>query len=114
MDAQRDNRPDDGFSLVELLVVIVILGILAAAVVFAVRRIVSDGEVSACAAEKHTVGSAVETWFATHPGGTVTPTGAGEDRFELTLVNAGLIRSTSTYLNLADDGSLSPAANSPC
>ncbi len=44
METPQDNRTerarDAGFSLVELLVVLVILGILAAVVVFAVRAIV--------------------------------------------------------------------------
>jgi hypothetical protein len=75
---------------------------------------VDDGETSACESEHQIVGRAVESWFASHPGDAVPATGLGPDRYEQTLVEANLIRSPSTFLNLADDGSLSPAAGSPC
>ena len=118
MMTSQDNRTerasDFGFSLVELLVVIVILGILATVVVFVVRGLVDESEVTACESERQVVGSAVERWFAKNPGATVPATGVGPDRFEATLVSAGLIRGPSTFLELADDGSLSPAAGSPC
>ena len=65
-----------GFTLVELLVVIVILGILAAVVVFAVGGSTKDAAVNACLAERSTVESAVEAWVAvadSHPGQPQTP-----------------------------------------
>jgi prepilin-type N-terminal cleavage/methylation domain-containing protein len=118
MDTPQDNQTeraiDSGFSLVELLVVLVVLGILATVVVFAVRAIVDDSETTACESEQQVVGTAVESWFAKNPGVAVPPTGVGPDRYEQTLVEAGMIRSASTYLDLSDDGSLRPAAGSPC
>jgi general secretion pathway protein G len=53
-----------GFTLVELLVVIVILGILAAVVVFAVGGTTENAQKSACKAERNTVESAVEAYNA--------------------------------------------------
>jgi prepilin-type N-terminal cleavage/methylation domain-containing protein len=44
-----ENKQDKGFTLVELLIVIVILGILATVTVFAVRGITDQGQNSACA-----------------------------------------------------------------
>ena len=44
------EEKDQGFTLVELLIVIVILGILATIVVFAVRGITDQGQESACKA----------------------------------------------------------------
>ena len=53
-----------GFTLVELLVVIVILGILAAVVVFAVGGSTSDAKNSACKADRATAETAVEDAMA--------------------------------------------------
>src|SRR5687768_6106147 len=109
-DNPAEHDPDSGFSLVELLVVIVVLGILATVVVFAVRGIVGDSELTACEAERHNVATAVESWFSKNSGSTVPPTGVGPDRYEQTLVEAGLIRSASTMLDVSDDGALNPAS----
>ena len=72
MQTPHDNparrAADAGFSLVELLVVLVILGILATVVVFAVRSIVDDSETTACESEQQVVGRAVESWFREEPG----------------------------------------------
>ena len=50
-----ENKQDKGFTLVELLIVIVILGILATVTVFAVRGITDQGQTSACAADQKTM-----------------------------------------------------------
>ena len=69
---------DRGFTLVELLIVIVILGILATVTVFAVRGITDKGQTNACATDKVTIQTAVETFWATYPGlGNVIPFGPG-------------------------------------
>ena len=48
----QTEKQDKGFTLVELLIVIVILGILATVTVFAVRGITDQGKASACAADQ--------------------------------------------------------------
>jgi prepilin-type N-terminal cleavage/methylation domain-containing protein len=59
-----NNKQDKGFTLVELLIVIVILGILATVTVFAVRGITTQGQESACKAGLKTVATAVEAYSA--------------------------------------------------
>ena len=59
-----ENKQDKGFTLVELLIVIVILGILATVTVFAVRGITDQGEESACRADQKTMQVAIEAYIA--------------------------------------------------
>jgi prepilin-type N-terminal cleavage/methylation domain-containing protein len=65
-----DNKQDKGFTLVELLIVIVILGILATVTVFAVRGITDQGQKSACGTDKRTLETAVEAYYAQNGTGT--------------------------------------------
>ncbi len=97
---------DDGFSLIELLVVILILGILAAVVVFAVGGISDQGEENACQAGARTLAVAVESYFARHGSSDIPATGTDTERYERTLVEDGLIRSTSEYWDVAAEGYL--------
>ena len=81
-----DRRRDEGFTLVELLIVIVILGVLATVTVFAVRGITDQGETSATDADERTLESAQEAYMAQE----------GEYGSEADLVAAGLLRGEST------------------
>ena len=54
---------ESGFTLVELLIVIAILGILAGVVVFSVAGIQDNSQTSACKAEASTVKSAEEAYY---------------------------------------------------
>ena len=74
------NLIQSGFTLVELLVVIVILGILAAVVVFAVGGITNSSKTSACKIEVRTVNTATQAFYAQnnrYPTAIEAPTGAG-------------------------------------
>ena len=62
------RRDDSGFTLTELLIVIVILGVLAGIVVFAVGGITDRGEMSACKAATKTTEVAVESYRANNSG----------------------------------------------
>lgn len=64
MKGNDDNLIERGFTLVELLIVIVILGILAAIVVFAVGNMTGNAQANGCATEKSTISDALEAYKA--------------------------------------------------
>ena len=55
-----ETKQDKGFTLVELLIVIVILGILATVTVFAVTGITNKGKTSACQSDAKTIQTAAK------------------------------------------------------
>ena len=59
-----ENKQDKGFTLVELLIVIVILGILATVTVFAVRGITDSGQKNSCAVDNRTLTTSIEAFYA--------------------------------------------------
>jgi type II secretion system protein G len=99
LQASRDwdtkNLVQKGFTLVELLVVIVILGILAAVVVFAVSGIQDRGQTSACQTDANTIRTAVEAYRA-QAGHLST-----DDPSMANLVTAGLLQKPSTLVDFA-------------
>jgi general secretion pathway protein G len=106
---ETNSKKDKGFTLVELLIVIVILGILATVTVFAVRGITDKGKTSACTADQKTLQVALESYYAQN-GNTVIPT-------EAQLVTAGLIRTESQYLTIDSLGKVAVDAgvtSNPC
>ena len=92
---------DKGFTLVELLVVIVILGILAAVVVFAVGGTTKDAAIKACLTERSTVEAAVEAYRSQSDSADPPGTGA------LVIPGAGAtLRHTPTYWTVGGGGSV--------
>lgn len=90
------SRPDGGFSLVEVLVVIAVLGVLSTVVVFAMRGSAEQAGTAACAADRAIVERAVEVWTA-QEGELPAPT--MDD-----LVDGGLLRSASVFHQIDADG----------
>lgn len=104
---ESDNLPPDGFTLIELLIVIVILGILAVVVVFSVAGITDRGQDNSCNTDARVVATSIEAYFAQEStGGLLPATGAGPERYERTLVNSGLLRSSSEYWDVSAEGYL--------
>ena len=102
---EDQNIIERGFTLVELLIVIVILGILAGIVVFAVGNLTSSAQSNACATEKSTIVTADEAYKAQNNGSYTDTAG---------LVSAGLLKSTPTYYTINASGvvSVTPAGSS--
>ena len=114
------QKQDKGFTLVELLIVIVILGILATVTVFAVRGITDQGKKSTCKADSKTLQTAYEAYSAQYGGTAIPVTGAAVPagyttntafttfgtNAEGTLVNAGFMRAPSANWILSATGVL--------
>ena len=88
----EETEQNKGFTLVELLIVIVILGILATVTVFAVTGITNKGKTSACQSDAKTIQTAEEAYSAN--------TGNYTD-VQADLVNAGLLHAASTKYVIA-------------
>ncbi len=97
----------------EILVVIVILGILATVVLFTVRGVTERGETSACAGDARTLTIAADTYMAQETLDEVPALGVSADRYELFLVDVGMIRQVSTHWDLNADGTVTTTGD-PC
>jgi prepilin-type N-terminal cleavage/methylation domain-containing protein len=92
INTEDKNLIQRGFTLVELLVVIVILGVLAGVVVFAVGGITNSSKSSACKIEVRTVNTATQAFYAN--GGSVAyPAGPSVALMFTQLTNAKLLSS---------------------
>ena len=104
--AARDG--DKGFTLVELLIVIVILGVLAGIVVFSVRFIDNHGENAACKTDLRDVQSAVEAYYSKFgqypPAGIGSEADIGTPNADDSLIGAGVLRDAPRPGNWSIDG----------
>ena len=98
---RKTSDHQEGFTLVELLVVIVILGILAAIVVFAVTGITGNGQKSACSVDAKTIQAAEEAAYAQQQ----TSTGQATYLPMGQLQTAGFLHSTSNLWSISSPSS---------
>jgi prepilin-type N-terminal cleavage/methylation domain-containing protein len=100
------EKQDKGFTLVELLIVIVILGILATVTVFAVTGITNRGKTSACQADKTTIQTAEEAYsantgtYSVDAAAVVGPPAVAAVNGQQALVDAGLMHSVSANFTI--------------
>jgi prepilin-type N-terminal cleavage/methylation domain-containing protein len=94
-DRDHTNIIERGFTLVELLIVIVILGILAGIVIFAVGNLTSSAGTNACSTEADTFSTAVQAYKAQNngalPAAAASPTAQNASGYAATLNTAGLL-----------------------
>ena len=86
---RRDAGEVNGFTLIEIMIVIVVLGILAAVVIFALGGITSKSAVSACQADGATVSTALADFNNQNAGATAT---------EATLLSGTAANGNNPYL----------------
>lgn len=108
------NDPDRGSTLVELLVAILIVGVLASVVVFAVGGMRTSAGETACEIDHRQLAVAAEAYAAVHGISSIEPTGASGDRYEQTLVDGGLLRNASGMHDLDADGALTKETDFEC
>jgi prepilin-type N-terminal cleavage/methylation domain-containing protein len=102
---QRARSEEAGFSLIELLVVIIVLGILSAVVVFAVSGVGDKGQTSACKIDARTIRTAEEAFYAAPAGGGDKVTPAGQYGSMTQLVDEGFLSEASTLHTVTPVGS---------
>ncbi|MFT6292361.1 MAG: prepilin-type N-terminal cleavage/methylation domain-containing protein [Ilumatobacter sp.] len=112
--SDRRGRGNDGFTLVEILIVIVILGVLSTVVVFAVRGTTEQAGENTCSNERRMLETAAAAYMVQETADAVPATGVGNDRFEVTLVAAGILTRPSGNLDVDTNGDVSPEADGIC
>jgi prepilin-type N-terminal cleavage/methylation domain-containing protein len=112
----NEQRPGQGFSLIEVLLVVLVIGLLAGVVVSATGDEPRDPvEVAReCAADARRLQEATDAYFAGRALRAIPAADDSSDGYELTLVESGLLSHVSTLFDLDTLGERVPADGSPC
>ena len=97
---------DRGYTLVELLLVVVILGVLGSVVWLGVTGMTTEAADTGCRADRYQLHVSAEAFFAQTGRDQIPATGSDHDRYERTLVADGFLTRISTYHDLTADGAL--------
>jgi general secretion pathway protein G len=108
-----DTNGDRGFTLVEIITVVVILGIVSAIVTFSVRGASDQAAADPCGADARTLTIAAERYLASGQADTIPAMGASPNRYELALIDTGFLAQVSTQFDLQADGTVTTNGK-PC
>ena len=108
------RRRDEGYTLIELLLVIVVMALVATIVIAAVGGFAAEAESSSCEADANILRTATEAYFAQRSASVLPAVGPSADRFELELVGGGFLHAPSHYYDLDAIGNLIESTGSPC
>ena len=114
LHGQSAGPGDHGFTLIEMLLVVMILGVLGTVVVTSLGGLSTEAADTGCHADRHQLETAFEAFVAQTGVHQLAATGTEHDRFERTLVEGGLLHSPSTFHDLDDQGVVIAEENSPC
>lgn len=107
------QKRDRGYTLIEILLVVVVLGILATVVVLSVGGVRGRAEETACSSDRRQLATAVEAYFVEFSTDAV-PDAGGPDGYEQTLLTDGLLGSVSTLHDVTADGAVVAESGSGC
>lgn len=100
-----DRRRDEGFTLIEILIAIVLVGILSAVAVVGISNLVAKGSSSACAASRDSAIAAAAVYFAS--------TSAYPTTFDQLTSNGALVLPSGVTVNNATIPAAAPAPAIP-
>jgi prepilin-type N-terminal cleavage/methylation domain-containing protein len=106
-------RRDEGFTVMELIVSVAIVGLLSGILLMLAGGITGAADSASCAADRRALESASEAYFAQQSTDTIPASGDAES-YELTLVANGFLQRTSVHFDLDAHGRLVPVAGSTC
>jgi prepilin-type N-terminal cleavage/methylation domain-containing protein len=101
-----------GFTFIEVIVVVAILGIISLVVVFSVGGATDRSQAAACTAEARTLIESADAYMTSQQVDVLPAMGTSANRYELALIDAGHLDQVSTKYDLHEDGTVTANGHS--
>jgi prepilin-type N-terminal cleavage/methylation domain-containing protein len=105
-DTTHQSTHHRGFTFIEVIVVVAILGIISLVVVFSVGGTTDRSEAAACTAEARTLIESADAYMTAERVDVLPAMGTSANRYELALIDAGHLDQVSTKYDLHEDGTV--------